>query len=205
MSKHISLASYELETAARAEGYAHVCGADEAGTGPLMGPVYAAAVILPPHCAIPGLNDSKKLTDKRRRELFPLRSQFAILNCSYWNRINTASDRCNAGCVRNLSDGEIRPIHTGRKRKRSWECRWSSKILRRRNPCYKRVSCKQIWPHGWSTWMICHRNRLSNILCHDTAVRIRENKAVSHRNIMLIRRCKRIRCSAEEHRNQRHC
>ena len=47
MSKHISLASYELETAARAEGYAHVCGADEAGAGPLMGPVYAAAVILP--------------------------------------------------------------------------------------------------------------------------------------------------------------
>ena len=47
MSKHISLASYELEAAARAEGYAHVCGADEAGAGPLMGPVYAAAVILP--------------------------------------------------------------------------------------------------------------------------------------------------------------
>ena len=47
MSKHISLASYELETAARAEGYAHVCGADEAGAGPLMGPVYATAVILP--------------------------------------------------------------------------------------------------------------------------------------------------------------
>ena len=41
MSKHISLASYELEAAARAEGYAHVCGADEAGAGPLMGPVYA--------------------------------------------------------------------------------------------------------------------------------------------------------------------
>ena len=47
MSKHISLASYELEAAARAEGYAHVCGVDEAGAGPLMGPVYAAAVILP--------------------------------------------------------------------------------------------------------------------------------------------------------------
>ena len=48
MSKHISLASYELEAAARAEGYAHVCGADEAGAGPLMGPVYATAVILAP-------------------------------------------------------------------------------------------------------------------------------------------------------------
>mgnify|MGYP000793982657 CR=1 FL=1 len=52
MSKHISLASYELEAAARAEGYAHVCGADEAGAGPLMGPVYATAVILPEGCVI---------------------------------------------------------------------------------------------------------------------------------------------------------
>ena len=65
MSKHISLASYELEAAARAEGYAHVCGADEAGAGPLMGPVYAAAVILPEGCVIEGLDDSKKLSARR--------------------------------------------------------------------------------------------------------------------------------------------
>ena len=64
MSKHISLASYELEAAARAEGYAHVCGADEAGAGPLMGPVYATAVILPEGCVIEGLDDSKKLSEK---------------------------------------------------------------------------------------------------------------------------------------------
>ena len=70
MSKHISLASYELETAARAEGYAHVCGADEAGAGPLMGPVYAAAVILPEGCVIEGLDDSKKLSEKKREALF---------------------------------------------------------------------------------------------------------------------------------------
>ena len=70
MSKHISLASYELEAAARAEGYAHVCGADEAGAGPLMGPVYAAAVILPREIIFPGLNDSKKLTEKRRDALY---------------------------------------------------------------------------------------------------------------------------------------
>ena len=69
MSKHISLASYELEAAARAEGYAHVCGADEAGAGPLMGPVYAAAVILPEGCVIEGLDDSKKLSEKKREAL----------------------------------------------------------------------------------------------------------------------------------------
>ena len=72
MSKHISLASYELEAAARAEGYAHVCGADEAGAGPLMGPVYAAAVILPEGCVIEGLDDSKKLSEKKREALFPV-------------------------------------------------------------------------------------------------------------------------------------
>ena len=47
-----------------------VCGVDEAGAGPLMGPVYAAAVILPPYCEIEGLNDSKKLTPKKRDLLY---------------------------------------------------------------------------------------------------------------------------------------
>ena len=47
-----------------------VCGVDEAGAGPLMGPVYAAAVILPPDCEIEGLNDSKKLTPKKRDLLY---------------------------------------------------------------------------------------------------------------------------------------
>jgi len=54
------------------QGFHCVCGVDEAGRGPLAGPVYAAAVILPEYEIIPGLNDSKKLTDKRRRELFPV-------------------------------------------------------------------------------------------------------------------------------------
>lgn len=49
-----------------------ICGVDEAGRGPLAGPVCAAAVILPQYLEIPGLNDSKKLSDKRRRELFPI-------------------------------------------------------------------------------------------------------------------------------------
>lgn len=49
-----------------------VCGCDEAGAGPLAGPVYAAAVVLPYGLEIPGLNDSKKLTEKKREALFPV-------------------------------------------------------------------------------------------------------------------------------------
>ena len=55
-----------------------ICGVDEAGRGPLAGPVCAAAVILPEGEIIPGLNDSKKLTDKKRRELFPIIKEMAI-------------------------------------------------------------------------------------------------------------------------------
>ena len=58
--------------------YQLICGVDEAGRGPLAGPVCAAAVILPKHLEIPGLNDSKKLSDKRRRELFPVIQEQAI-------------------------------------------------------------------------------------------------------------------------------
>ena len=55
-----------------------ICGVDEAGRGPLAGPVCAAAVILPEHLQIPGLTDSKKRTDKKRRELFPIIQEQAI-------------------------------------------------------------------------------------------------------------------------------
>lgn len=55
-----------------------ICGVDEAGRGPLAGPVCAAAVILPPNADIPGLNDSKKLSDKKRRELYPIIKEQAI-------------------------------------------------------------------------------------------------------------------------------
>ena len=68
--------TYERE--AWAEGYATVCGVDEAGAGPLMGPVYAAAVILPRECVIEGLNDSKKLTEKKREALFDIIINTAI-------------------------------------------------------------------------------------------------------------------------------
>ena len=72
------LTMWEIEDEQYAQGYTTICGVDEAGRGPLAGPVYAAAVILPPHANIPGLNDSKKLSDKRRRELFPVICQQAL-------------------------------------------------------------------------------------------------------------------------------
>lgn len=63
------LYAFERELAER--GFTAVCGIDEAGCGPLAGPVYAAAVILDPNDPIAGLNDSKKLTEKKREALFP--------------------------------------------------------------------------------------------------------------------------------------
>ncbi len=66
------------ERQAAAEGFTAVCGVDEAGAGPLMGPVYAAAVILPEDCDLPELNDSKRLTEKKREKLFPLIKERAI-------------------------------------------------------------------------------------------------------------------------------
>ena len=67
-----------FEEKARAAGFSAVCGADEAGAGPLMGPVYAAAVILPADCVIEGLDDSKKLTEKKREALFPVIFEKAV-------------------------------------------------------------------------------------------------------------------------------
>lgn len=69
---------WEIEDALKEKGVGVICGVDEAGRGPLAGPVYAAAVILPEHLEIPGLNDSKKLTDKKRRELFPIIKEQAV-------------------------------------------------------------------------------------------------------------------------------
>ena len=62
---------YDFENSLAERGFTAVCGIDEAGCGPLAGPVYAAAVILDPNDPIEGLNDSKKLTEKKREALFP--------------------------------------------------------------------------------------------------------------------------------------
>ena len=61
---------YEYEAKAQSLGFQCVCGVDEAGRGPLAGPVYAAAVILPQGLVIDGLNDSKKLSEKKREQLY---------------------------------------------------------------------------------------------------------------------------------------
>ena len=69
---------WQIEQSCFDEGITLICGVDEAGRGPLAGPVCAAAVILPANIDIPGLNDSKKLSDKRRRELYPVIMEQAI-------------------------------------------------------------------------------------------------------------------------------
>ena len=69
---------WEIEQGYFDKGINVICGVDEAGRGPLAGPVCAAAVILPAGLVIEGLDDSKKLSDKRRRELFPIIKESAI-------------------------------------------------------------------------------------------------------------------------------
>ena len=70
--------SFEYENMKYAEGYTAVCGTDEAGRGPLAGPVCAAAVILPEGAVIEGLNDSKKLSEKKREALFDVVKETAV-------------------------------------------------------------------------------------------------------------------------------
>ena len=69
---------WHYEREALEQGHALVCGCDEAGAGPLAGPVYAAAVILPLGVEIEGLDDSKKLTEKKREALFPVIQEKAL-------------------------------------------------------------------------------------------------------------------------------
>ena len=70
--------NFEYEEKLYSEGYKSICGCDEAGRGPLCGPVVAAAVILPLGIEIEGLNDSKKLTEKKREKLFDVIKEKAI-------------------------------------------------------------------------------------------------------------------------------
>lgn len=82
MSKEIEQIDWlYYENQLREKGYNFVCGVDEAGRGPLAGPVCAAAVILPPDTIIEGVNDSKKLTEKKREELFDVVIEKALAYC----------------------------------------------------------------------------------------------------------------------------
>lgn len=69
---------YEIEKEYYKKGYKLICGIDEAGRGPLCGPVCAAAVVLPLDCEIEGINDSKKLSEKKREALFDVICEKAL-------------------------------------------------------------------------------------------------------------------------------
>lgn len=75
---------WQYEREAVSAGCTRICGCDEAGAGPLAGPVYAAAVILPLGVVIPGLDDSKKLSEKRREALFPVIQEAAAAWAVSW-------------------------------------------------------------------------------------------------------------------------
>ena len=77
----MKMPDYELENAALKSGFLNICGVDEAGRGPLAGPVCAAAVILPYGTEIEGLNDSKKLSEKKREQLFSVITKKAVSFC----------------------------------------------------------------------------------------------------------------------------
>ncbi len=79
MKKEVEIIDwFKFENEAKANGYNIVCGIDEAGRGPLAGPVCAAAVILPEGCEIEGINDSKKLTEKKREQLYGVITEKAL-------------------------------------------------------------------------------------------------------------------------------
>lgn len=81
--------NYMFDAEYRASGIRHLCGVDEAGRGPLAGPVFAAAVILSPDTVIEGVNDSKKLSEKRREALF---SEICEKACAYGIGMATAQE-----------------------------------------------------------------------------------------------------------------
>lgn len=93
---------WEVESLYREKGYRAICGADEAGAGPLAGRVYAAAVLLPFGLELPGVNDSKKLPEKRREALFPIIQEKALAWSVQWvsaeeiDRINILNARLKA-------------------------------------------------------------------------------------------------------------
>ena len=86
---------WQYEREAMEQGYRCVCGCDEAGAGPLAGPVYAAAVVLPYGLEIPGLNDSKKLTEKKRETLFPVIQAQALA----WSVASVSAEEIDAADI----------------------------------------------------------------------------------------------------------
>ena len=84
---------YSYEKAAETSGFNIICGVDEAGRGPLAGPVCAAAVILPEDLEIEGLNDSKKLSEKKREQLFDIIIEKAISYCVAYGTLEEIEEK----------------------------------------------------------------------------------------------------------------
>ena len=84
---------YSYEKAAETSGFKLICGVDEAGRGPLAGPVCAAAVILPEDLEIEGLNDSKKLSEKKREQLFDIITEKAISYCVAYGTLEEIEEK----------------------------------------------------------------------------------------------------------------
>jgi ribonuclease HII len=84
---------YSYEKAAETSGFKLICGVDEAGRGPLAGPVCAAAVILPDGLEIEGLNDSKKLSEKKREQLFDIITEKAIAYCVAYGTLEEIEEK----------------------------------------------------------------------------------------------------------------
>ncbi|MBR5223843.1 MAG: ribonuclease HII [Clostridia bacterium] len=84
---------YSYEKAAETSGFNIICGVDEAGRGPLAGPVCAAAVILPEDLEIEGLNDSKKLSEKKREQLFDIITEKAISYCVAYGTLQEIEEK----------------------------------------------------------------------------------------------------------------
>lgn len=102
---------YEIENGLKEQGYRYICGIDEAGRGPLAGPVCAAAVILDCEKKIQGVNDSKKLSEKKREALFDIIKESALaysvvmVDCKTIDEINIlqATMKAMEECVKQLS------------------------------------------------------------------------------------------------------
>ena len=84
---------YSYEKAAATSGFKLICGVDEAGRGPLAGPVCAAAVILPEDLEIEGLNDSKKLSEKKREQLFDIITEKALAYCVAYGTLQEIEEK----------------------------------------------------------------------------------------------------------------
>ena len=101
---------WQLENELYEGGLGPLCGVDEAGRGPLAGPVYAAAVMLPRGLVIPGLNDSKKLSEKKREELFDTICEKALCYSVAFATVEEIEERNILGATMLAMDRAIRGL-----------------------------------------------------------------------------------------------